>query len=134
MKWRDWARLIRRDAHAVYLAARDPRVPWYVKALALAVAAYAASPIDLIPDFIPVLGYLDDLIIVPLGIALVVRLIPPEIMDEHRALAAAAQDQPISRTAAAVIVVIWIASILFVGWLTYRWLGYGRVTSRGNIP
>ena len=71
-----WARAIRRDVVAVWIAARDPRVPWYAKALALAVAAYALSPIDLIPDFIPVLGYLDDLIIVPLGILLVVRLIP----------------------------------------------------------
>jgi uncharacterized membrane protein YkvA (DUF1232 family) len=134
MNWRDWARLIKRDAHAVYLAARDPRVPWYVKALALAVAAYAASPIDLIPDFIPVLGYLDDLIIVPLGIALVVRLIPPGIMEEHRALAAAAQERPVSRTAAAVFVAIWIASILLVGWLTYRWLGLGDGTAPRNVP
>src|SRR5216684_2455756 len=63
--WKQWARLLRRDAHALYLAARDPRVPWYAKAVALAVAAYALSPIDLIPDFVPVLGYLDDLVIVP---------------------------------------------------------------------
>lgn len=76
-KWKQWARLLKRDAHALYLAARDPRVPWYAKAMAIAVARYALSPINLIPDFIPVLGYLDDLIIVPAGIALVVRLIPP---------------------------------------------------------
>ena len=75
-KWKQWARTIKRDAHALYLAARDPRVPWYAKALAIAVAAYALSPIDLIPDFVPVLGYVDDLIIVPAGIALVIRLIP----------------------------------------------------------
>ena len=73
---RRWARALVRDVHAVALAARDPRVPWYAKALALAVAAYALSPIDLIPDMIPVLGYLDDLLIVPLGLALVVRMIP----------------------------------------------------------
>ena len=66
-KWKQWARLIKRDAYALYLAARDPRVPWYAKVMAAAVAAYALSPIDLIPDFVPVLGYLDDLIIVPLG-------------------------------------------------------------------
>ena len=65
---RQWARVVKRDAHAIYLAARDPRVPWYAKALALCVAGYALSPIDLIPDFVPVLGYLDDVIIVPLGI------------------------------------------------------------------
>ncbi len=120
-KWKQWARTIKRDAHALYLASRDPRVPWYAKALALAVAAYAASPIDLIPDFIPVIGYLDDLIIVPLGIALVIRLIPPEIMAEHRALATAAQDRPVSKTAAAIIVMIWVLAISATGWLTYRY-------------
>src|SRR6266571_6067325 len=89
-----WARSLKRDAHAIYLAARDPRTPWYAKALALCVAGYALSPIDLIPDFVPVLGYLDDVIIVPLGIVAVVKLIPPEIMAEHRSLAAAALDRP----------------------------------------
>jgi len=84
---KQWARLVKRDVHAIYLAARDPRVPWYAKALALCVAGYALSPIDLIPDFIPVLGYLDDLIIVPIGIVAVLKLIPPEIMAEHRAAA-----------------------------------------------
>src|SRR5438477_9029115 len=82
-----WARAIRRDVVAVWIAARDPRVLWYAKALALAVAAYALSPIDLIPDFIPVLGYLDDVIIVPLGLLAVVKLIPPELMAEFRARA-----------------------------------------------
>src|SRR6478672_4265846 len=82
-----WARALRRDVHALYLAARDPRVPWYAKALAIAVAAYATSPIDLIPDFIPVLGYLDDLIIVPLGLALAIRLVPPHVLEECRARA-----------------------------------------------
>ena len=73
---------------ALYFAARDPRTPWYAKALAVCVAGYALSPIDLIPDFVPVLGYLDDLVIVPLGILTVLRLIPPEIMAENRAAAA----------------------------------------------
>src|SRR3984893_15631926 len=82
-----WARNLKRDSHAIYLASRDPRVPWYAKTLAIAVAAYALSPIDLIPDFIPVVGYLDDLIIVPLGIWLVVSLIPDEGMAEGRARA-----------------------------------------------
>src|SRR6266853_608170 len=91
-----WARAIKRDVVAVRIAAHDPRVPWHAKALALAVAAYALSPIDLIPDFVPVLGYLDDLIIVPLGILAVVKLIPPEIVAEHRALAAASQGRPVS--------------------------------------
>jgi uncharacterized membrane protein YkvA (DUF1232 family) len=120
-KLKDWARAIKRDVHAIYLAARDPRVPWYAKALALCVAGYALSPIDLIPDFIPGFGYLDDLIIVPLGIVAVVKLIPPEIMAEHRASAAIASERPISLTAAVVIVVIWIASMALVGWLGYRY-------------
>lgn len=116
---KNWARLIRRDAHALYLAARDPRVPWYAKLLALAVAAYALSPIDLIPDFIPVLGYLDDVILLPLGILLVIRLIPADIMAEHRELAAAAQERPVSRAAAIVIASLWAASIALAGWFVY---------------
>jgi uncharacterized membrane protein YkvA (DUF1232 family) len=76
---------IKHDVRALYLAARDPRVPWYAKAVAVAVAAYAISPIDLIPDFIPILGYLDDLVIVPLGIVLAVKLVPAELMSEFRA-------------------------------------------------
>jgi uncharacterized membrane protein YkvA (DUF1232 family) len=119
-RWKRWAGTIKRDGHALYLASRDPRVPWYAKAIVIAVAAYAASPIDLIPDFIPVVGYLDDLIIVPLGIALVVKLIPPEIMAEHRALATAAQDQPVSWKAAAVIAVIWALVIGAAVWLATR--------------
>src|SRR5512137_476678 len=89
-----WARGVKRDVHAVFLAARHPATPWYAKALAVAVAAYALSPIDLIPDFIPVLGYLDDLVIVPLGILLVTRLVPPEVMAACRAEAEAASQRP----------------------------------------
>jgi uncharacterized membrane protein YkvA (DUF1232 family) len=113
-----WARAIRRDVVAVWIAARDPRVPWYAKALALAVAAYALSPIDLIPDFIPVLGYLDDLIIVPLGILLVIKLVPAELMAEFRAEAARREGAPRSTVAAVVIVLIWIAAAgLLLWWL-----------------
>jgi uncharacterized membrane protein YkvA (DUF1232 family) len=122
---KNWSRIIKRDVHALYLASRDPRVPWYAKALAVAVAGYALSPIDLIPDFIPVLGYLDDVIIVPLGILLVVRLIPPEIMAEHRELAEAAQERPVSLTAGIVIVCIWVGSIALLGWLAYQWFAFG---------
>lgn len=106
---KQWARTIKRDVHALWLAARDPRTPWVAKVLALAVTAYALSPIDLIPDFIPVIGYLDDLVIVPLGVLLIVRLIPPELMDEYRASAAAAGSRPVSRVAAGVFVAIWVA-------------------------
>jgi uncharacterized membrane protein YkvA (DUF1232 family) len=121
-KWRQWASIIKRDAHALYLAARDPRVPWYAKALAVAVAAYALSPIDLIPDFVPVLGYVDDLIIVPAGIALVIRLIPPEIMAQHRAMAIAVQDRPVSGAAGVTIVTIWIVAVGLTFWMATRYL------------
>src|SRR5438034_9637506 len=115
---RQWARLAGRDVYAVYLAARDPRVPWYAKALAFCVAGYALSPIDLIPDFIPVLGYLDDLIIVPLGILLVIKLIPTDLMAEFRAEAAKREAAPRSTVAAVVIVLTWIAAAgLLLWWL-----------------
>src|SRR5262245_4218428 len=99
---KQWARAIKRDVLALWIAARDPRVPWYAKALAMAVAAYALSPLDLIPDFIPVFGYLDDLVIVPLGILLVVALIPSALMAEFRTQAAAISAKPRS-TAVAVV-------------------------------
>lgn len=111
---KQWARTIKRDVHAVWLAARDPRTPWYAKALALVIAAYAVSPIDLIPDFIPVLGYLDDLVIVPLGVLLVVRLIPPEVMEEHREAAAKATERPVSPLGAGVVIAVWIVCIVLL--------------------
>jgi uncharacterized membrane protein YkvA (DUF1232 family) len=113
-----WARTIKRDVIALWIAARDPRVPWYAKALAMAVAAYALSPIDLIPDFVPVLGYLDDLLIVPLGILLAVKLIPVAQMAEFRARAATVEARPRSIAAAAIVVVIWFAAAA----LAARWL------------
>ena len=128
---RDWARVIKRDTHALYLASRDPRVPWVAKAVAIIVASYALSPIDLIPDFIPVLGYLDDVCLVPLGILLVVRLIPPEIMAEHRALAASSE-APVSRVATVVIAFIWMASIALCGWLAYRYFVGSDLTGCSN--
>ncbi len=113
---RDWARAIKRDVHALYLAARDPRTPWYAKALALGIAGHALSPIDLIPDFIPILGYLDDAILLPLGIMLAVRLVPPEVMAEHRAAAAKAEGRPVSRAGAAVVVALWLLSAGLLFW------------------
>jgi uncharacterized membrane protein YkvA (DUF1232 family) len=120
MPLRDWSRAIKQDAIAVYLAARDPRTPWYAKALALCVAGYALSPIDLIPDFIPVLGYLDDVVLVPLGILAVIRLVPDDVMTESRAAAAHIAARPVSRTAAVVIVALWVFSIALCAWLVYR--------------
>jgi uncharacterized membrane protein YkvA (DUF1232 family) len=107
-----WASTIRRDVLALYLVGRDPRVPWYVKALAVATAAYALSPIDLIPDFIPVLGYLDDLVLLPLAILLVVRLVAPEVMADLRMQAERrlTTDRPRSMAGAVFIVLLWLAS------------------------
>jgi uncharacterized membrane protein YkvA (DUF1232 family) len=117
-----WARSLRRDGHAIYLASRDPRVPWYAKILAVAVAAYALSPIDLIPDFIPVIGYLDDLIILPLGIWLVVSLIPGDVMVEYRAKASEAAQRPTSRAGMVVVILLWISGTLMLAWIGYaRW-------------
>ena len=113
------ARVLKQDVYALYLAYRDPRTPWYAKAFAGLVAAYAFSPIDLIPDFIPVLGYLDDLVLVPLGIALAIRMIPPEVMADCRDKAAevSREDQPANWAAAALIALIWIAlAIVFIRW------------------
>jgi uncharacterized membrane protein YkvA (DUF1232 family) len=118
---KSWASRLKRDAHAVYLASRDPRVPWYAKALAIAVAGYALSPIDLIPDFIPLIGYLDELILLPLGIWLVVSLIPPEIMDEYRAKADEAGQRPVSRAGMVAIILLWIAGASVLGWIGYAW-------------
>ncbi len=106
----------------VYLASRDPRVPTVAKALAVAVAAYALSPIDLIPDFIPVLGYLDDLVLMPLGIALVVRLIPRDVWRECLDAAQKQMDErlPRSRVAAVVIVFVWIAIVTLLALLLWH--------------
>jgi uncharacterized membrane protein YkvA (DUF1232 family) len=104
---------------ALWIAARDPRTPWYAKAVAATVAAYALSPIDLIPDVIPVLGYLDDLLIVPLGILLAVWLIPDALMAEFRAEAARRAEQPGSRAGAVAIVALWVAAavlLIFLFW------------------
>jgi len=116
LRAKQWARTIKRDAVAIWIAARDPRVPWYAKVLAATVAAYALSPIDLIPDFVPVLGYLDDIVIVPAGILLIVRLMPDGLMDEFRAEAARLEERPVSRVAAAGIVLLWVAALALTAW------------------
>jgi uncharacterized membrane protein YkvA (DUF1232 family) len=103
------ARRAKRDGLALYLAVRDPRVAWPVKAFAVVVAAYVLSPIDLIPDFIPVIGFLDELILLPLAVGLIVRWIPPEVMDDLRVRAAALAERPSSRFGAALILLIWAA-------------------------
>ncbi len=113
---RRWAKRLRTEIHALYLACRDPRMPWFAKAVAIFVVAYALSPIDLIPDFVPVFGYLDDLIIVPLGILLARRLIPADVMEECRAAALLDNSWPRPRNwiAGGAIAVIWVAATALV--------------------
>lgn len=109
-----WAKALKRDVVALWLAARDPRVPWGAKLLAGGVAAYALSPIDLIPDFVPVLGLLDDVLIVPAGIWLCLRLIPPPVMADLRARAEAV-DRPRSTAGMVAIVALWLAALVLAG-------------------
>jgi uncharacterized membrane protein YkvA (DUF1232 family) len=114
------ARCLKADTLALYLAARDPRTPWYAKLLAAAVVAYALSPIDLIPDFVPVLGYLDDLILIPAGIALAIRLVPRAVLEDCRAQAYEQDGKPVSRAAGALIVGIWVVAAALCVVLAYR--------------
>ena len=114
---RRWARGIKRDVVVLWLAARDRRVPWYAKLAAGAVAAYALSPIDLIPDFIPVLGYLDDLIIVPVGIIVVLKLIPVDVLADLRAAAMKHTGQPVSRAGLVAVVSIWVLLAVLLFWV-----------------
>ena len=113
---KSWAKSITDDAIPLFLAARDPRTPWYAKATAACVAAYALSPIDLIPDFIPVLGYIDDLLIVPVGIWIAVRLMPAELMDEFRAAAEKVEARPKSRAGALLVVAVWLVAAGLLTW------------------
>lgn len=119
------ARALETETLALYLAARDPRVPWYAKLLAGAVVAYALSPVDLIPDFVPVLGYLDDLILVPVGLALVLWMIPATVLEDCRARAAAelANGRPVSRAGLLAIVTIWLLGAILLSWLMVRLAG-----------
>lgn len=112
------AKQIKQHTLTVYFAARDPRTPIFVRALAVFIAAYALSPIDLIPDFIPVIGYLDDLLLIPLGLALVVRFTPPIVLESARAKAQQVSDKPVSYTAAAFFVAVW----LVVAWVIFGWV------------
>jgi uncharacterized membrane protein YkvA (DUF1232 family) len=121
VSFRERAHALRVDAHAVWLSARDPRVPWYAKLLGLVITGYALSPIDLIPDFIPVLGLLDDLILIPAGIWLMLRLIPEAVFAEHRATAEAASHRPVSRAGAAMIIALWLAILASVAWSVWSY-------------
>lgn len=121
--WKRWARGLKIETYALYLAYRDPRVPWYARLFAAGVVAYAFSPIDLIPDPIPVLGYLDDLILIPLGVALALRMIPPSVLAECRqqARTAMAEGKPTNWLAAGVIIALWLLLAAWViVWLIQR--------------
>ncbi len=115
-KLKGWARTLKAEIAILAAAVRDPRTPWYAKALGIIIVAYALSPIDLIPDFIPVLGYLDDLLLLPLGIWAVRRMIPAEVLAEHRASVAAGVRLPPNKIAAAVVIALWIAGIAAAAW------------------
>src|SRR5271170_7906030 len=116
--WRQRARKLKQDVVAVALAMRDPRVPWYAKALGACIVAYALSPIDLIPDFVPVIGYLDDLVLVPLGLLLMLRLIPADVLAEHRA--AAIIERPVSYAGAAAVILVWLLSLALAAYGMHR--------------
>jgi uncharacterized membrane protein YkvA (DUF1232 family) len=120
--WKQKARGLKIQTAALYYACRDPRVPWYAKALAGAVVAYAFSPIDLIPDFIPILGYLDDLVIIPLGVSLALKMVPPAVMAECKVKAEASLDQekPIYKLAGAIIILFWLVVLAWLVWTGVR--------------
>jgi uncharacterized membrane protein YkvA (DUF1232 family) len=113
-KVKEKARLLKRETLAVWFAAGDPRTPWFARALAILVTAYAFSPIDLIPDFIPVLGYVDDLLLIPAGIALTLKLIPSHVMAEARVKAEAQAQKPVNWWAGALIIMVWGIAVFFV--------------------
>jgi len=123
-------RHLKSDTYALYLAARHPKTPWYAKVFAASVVAYAFSPLDLIPDFVPVLGYLDDLILIPLGIVVAIKLVPPDVLAECRARAqvAAANGEPVNRIAAVVIIGIWVLLAGLCLLWAYRYLSSSRAT------
>ena len=113
---KQWARKIKRDVVALWIAARDPRVPWYAKATAGAIAAYALSPVDLIPDFIPIIGYLDDLLILPVGIMIAVKLVPADLMREFRE-EAMRREKPVSKAGLAFMIALWALAAVALAWL-----------------
>ncbi|MET0486720.1 MAG: YkvA family protein [Candidatus Rokuibacteriota bacterium] len=135
--WTRRARDLKREVYALYFACRDPRVPWYGKVFAAGIVGYAFSPIDLIPDFIPVLGYLDDLVLIPLGIMAIRAMIPHVVMAECRERAVRLESKPRSWVAAVVIVVIWLGlAAAAVYWLAswVDWSHSARTSRAGRHP
>lgn len=117
----DKAHIIRRDAHAIWLAIRDPRTPWYARLWGWLIAAYALSPIDLIPDFVPFIGMIDDLLILPAGIWVFVKLVPHDLFAEHLRVAEIETQRPVSRGGAVLIVAIWLGIIGLIAFYIWSW-------------
>jgi len=115
------AKRLQAETYALYLAYKDLRTPWYAKVFAGCVVAYALSPVDLIPDFVPVLGYLDDVILLPVGIYFAIKFVPTDVMEESRkkAAGAIAERGPAARVAAAVVILIWFAAVVVMGWVLF---------------
>lgn len=122
-KWKEKARSLKREVYTLFLAYQDPRVPWYAKGFSALVVGYAFSPIDLIPDFVPVLGYLDDLVLVPLGIALAIKMIPEDVLNEcrERSDELMRQGKPVNKTAGVIIVILWV---LLIAWMVKLGIEY----------
>ena len=123
LRWQRQATGLKREVYALYLACRDSRVPWYAKAIAAGVVAYALSPIDLIPDFVPVLGYVDDLVLIPLGVLLVRALIPSGVMEDCRQRVELAQGKLVSRAGLVIVVAAWIGLAVLGAWGLARLIG-----------
>lgn len=123
-RWKERAKQLKLEVYALYIAYKDSRTPWYAKIFAALVVGYAFSPIDLIPDPIPVLGYLDDLVLIPLGAYVAVKMIPSQVMAEsrQRAREVMAQGKPVNKVAAAIIILIWIGLAVAAGVIVYRWM------------
>jgi uncharacterized membrane protein YkvA (DUF1232 family) len=121
-RWKARAKQLKLEVYALYIAYKDERTPWYAKVFAALVVGYAFSPIDLIPDPIPIVGYLDDLVLIPLGTYLAVKMIPLQVMADSRQKASEviAQGKPVNKLAAAIIVIIWIGLAVGAGIIIYR--------------
>ena len=115
-----WAQIVKRDTVCLYFAARDPRTPWYAKVIAASVVAYVLSPIDLIPDFIPIIGYLDDILLVPMGLWIAMRMVPSDVIEDCRLQATQLTEWPTSRSAALIILLVWMGAASAIGWIIYK--------------
>jgi uncharacterized membrane protein YkvA (DUF1232 family) len=120
--WKRWARRLSAQTYALYLAYRHPKAPWYAKALTALIVGYVFSPIDPIPDFIPVVGLLDEMVVVPIGVLLAAKMIPPDVLEECREKAreVAEGEKPVSRVAAVVIVAVWVLCVALAVYLALR--------------